>query len=73
MEERMTVLMAELAEAEKEQSAKRALRRSQAGQEAQAARFEGGSKSITDFLQEYEPAPATGGGRAREPENEHTK
>jgi hypothetical protein len=68
----MTVLMAELAKAEKEQSAKRALKRNQKEQGGQTAELDGDGKSITDYLQEYQPQTSSGSGKTRETENDLT-
>jgi len=53
----MTVLLNELAEAEKEQSAKRALKKSQQAQPGQDEKTAGAGTSITAFLQDFQPQP----------------
>ena len=70
-EERMTVLLNELAEAEKEQSAQRALRKTTQAQPIQDDKSGANLKSITVFLNEYQPPPPSASAKNHAPELVH--
>jgi len=69
-EERLTVLLQELAEAEKEQSAKRALRKSANAPEHAETAKQKDNTSITKFIQDFQPVPSIAGSRTQEQERE---
>ena len=65
-EERLTVLLQELAEAEKEQSAKRALRKSENAPEHAETAEQKDNTSITKFIQDFQPVPSMAGSRTQD-------